>query len=107
MAAPAPDPTVTAPAPSLAGLLEALQDVLGQARELAATSPATIECGTYTMTEAARRLGISRTMAYDLARRGEFPVRVLQVGERMLVPRTLLERYIGGDPDPRPRLRVV
>jgi excisionase family DNA binding protein len=109
MAAPDPDPTptVTAPAPSMAGLLEALDDVLAQARDLAASSSPVIECGTYTIPEAARRLGISRRLAYDLAHRHEFPVPVLRVGERMLVPRTLLERFIGGDPDPQPRLRVV
>ena len=81
--------------------------MLAQARDLAATMNPAVECGTYTMAQAARRLGISRSLAYELAHRHEFPVPVLQVGGRMLVPRTLLERYIGGDPDPQPRLRVV
>ena len=39
---------------------------------------------TWTVTEAAKLLGISPTSAYEAARRGELPVRV--IGRRMLVP---------------------
>jgi len=31
-------------------------------------------------------LGIGRSKSYELARRGEFPVRVLRIGRRYLVP---------------------
>lgn len=31
-------------------------------------------------------LGIGRTMAYGLAKRGEFPVKVLRIGSRYVVP---------------------
>jgi excisionase family DNA binding protein len=48
--------------------------------------PASIECGTYSVTDAARRLGISRRHAYQLIERDEFPVRVLRAGGQLLVP---------------------
>jgi excisionase family DNA binding protein len=47
---------------------------------------------TWTVTEAARLLGISPTTAYEAARRGELPVRV--IGRRMLVPRVALLRLL-------------
>jgi excisionase family DNA binding protein len=48
---------------------------------------------TWTVTEAAKLLGISPTTAYEAARRGELPVRV--IGRRMLVPRLALLRLLG------------
>ena len=48
---------------------------------------------TWTITEAAKLLGISPTTAYEAARRGELPVRV--IGRRMLVPRVALLRLLG------------
>jgi excisionase family DNA binding protein len=47
---------------------------------------------TWTITEAAKLLGISPTTAYEAARRGELPVRV--IGRRMLVPRVALLRLL-------------
>jgi excisionase family DNA binding protein len=47
---------------------------------------------TWTVTEAAKLLGISPTSAYEAARRGELPVRV--IGRRMLVPRVALLRLL-------------
>jgi excisionase family DNA binding protein len=47
---------------------------------------------TWTMTEAAQLLGISRASAYEAAHRGELPVRV--IGRRMLVPRVALLRLL-------------
>ena len=44
---------------------------------------------------AARALGMGRTLAYDLAKRGEFPVRVLRLGNSYRVPRADLLRYLG------------
>ena len=49
---------------------------------------------TWTVPEAARLLGISKDCAYDAARRGDLPVRV--IGRRMLVPRTALLRLLDG-----------
>jgi excisionase family DNA binding protein len=48
---------------------------------------------TWTVTEAAMLLGISRASAYEAAHRGELPVRV--IGRRMLVPRVALLRLLG------------
>jgi excisionase family DNA binding protein len=47
---------------------------------------------TWTVTEAAVLLGISRASAYEAAHRGELPVRV--IGRRMLVPRVALLRLL-------------
>ena len=49
---------------------------------------------TWTVTEAADLLGISRTSAYEAAHRGELPVKV--IGRRMLVPRAALLRLLDG-----------
>ena len=48
---------------------------------------------TWTVTEAAELLGISRASAYEAAHRGELPIRV--IGRRMLVPRVALLRLLG------------
>jgi excisionase family DNA binding protein len=47
---------------------------------------------TWTVTEAAQLLGISRASAYEAAHRGDLPVRV--IGRRMLVPRVALLRLL-------------
>ena len=47
---------------------------------------------TWTVAEAAKLLGISPTTAYEAARRGELPVRM--IGRRMLVPRVALLRLL-------------
>jgi excisionase family DNA binding protein len=47
---------------------------------------------TWTVTEAAQLLGISRASAYEAAHRGELPVQV--IGRRMLVPRVALLRLL-------------
>jgi len=48
---------------------------------------------------AARALGIGRTRAFELARRGEFPVPVLRVGRTYRVPTAGLLRLLGIAPD--------
>jgi excisionase family DNA binding protein len=53
---------------------------------------------TYTLAEAASRLGISTSLAYEAAHRGELPVRV--IGRRMLVPRVALLRLLEGADQP-------
>ena len=56
---------------------------------------------TYTLNEAARRLGISRALAYEAAHRGELPV--CRIGRRVLVPRAALLRLLEDGPaDSRP-----
>lgn len=41
---------------------------------------------TVSITTAARALGCGRTLAYELARRDEFPCPVLRLGDRYIVP---------------------
>ena len=53
---------------------------------------------TWTITEAAQLLGISRATAYEAAHRGELPVRL--IGRRMLVPRIALLRLLERDTPP-------
>ena len=49
---------------------------------------------------AATALGLGRTKAYDLAKRGEFPCRVIRVGEAYRVPTAVLLQLLGiGDVD--------
>jgi excisionase family DNA binding protein len=52
---------------------------------------------TLTVEEAAARLGISRTLAYELARTGRLPVPVLRLGRRVLVSRLALERVLAAE----------
>ena len=58
------------------------------------TGPPTLDVAT-----AGRLLGISRSYAFELARRGEFPCRLLKVGSRYRVPADRARRAPGGRPD--------
>ena len=49
---------------------------------------------TYTVEEAARRLGIGRGLAYEAVRRGEIPT--VRIGRRRLVPCAALDRLLVG-----------
>jgi len=51
---------------------------------------------TMTIEEAARVLRISRSLAYELARRGELPG-VLRLGHRFIVSRSQLLKILDGD----------
>jgi hypothetical protein len=57
---------------------------------------------------AGRALGIGRTKAFELARAGQFPCKVLQVGQKYRVPRTAILAALDIEPtasaaqDPRP-----
>ncbi len=44
---------------------------------------------------AGRAINIGRTTAYDLAKQGKFPVRVLKVGDRYRVTKADLLEYLG------------
>jgi excisionase family DNA binding protein len=48
-----------------------------------------------TVEEAARCLGIGRTLAYRLAREGNFPVPIFRVGKLYRVPRVPLLQFLG------------
>lgn len=47
--------------------------------------------------EAARILRIGRSTAYELAKLGEFPIRVLKIGKQWRVTRADLERFLAGE----------
>jgi len=49
---------------------------------------------TYTVEEAAKKLGISRGSAYQAAATGELPV--IKIGKRLLVPKIQLDRKLEG-----------
>jgi excisionase family DNA binding protein len=52
---------------------------------------------TYSVPEAAKILGISRNLGYELARRGELPG-VIHLGEkRMVVSRTAIQKLISAE----------
>ncbi len=52
---------------------------------------------TYTVTETAELLGISRSSAYECVRRGEIPS--LTLGRRVVIPRRALESLLAVEPD--------
>ena len=52
---------------------------------------------TYTVTEAAELLGISRSSAYECVRRGEIPS--LTLGRRVVIPRHGLEALLAIEAD--------
>jgi len=51
-------------------------------------------CATVSLAQAARVLGIHRSTAWDLHKRGEFPIPVLRVGHRLRVTKVQLERFL-------------
>jgi predicted DNA-binding transcriptional regulator AlpA len=55
-----------------------------------------LDCAGHTVSvpEAARALGISSWLAYELIKRGEFPVPTLRLGARHRVPTELLRRVL-------------
>lgn len=59
------------------------------------------------VTTAARALGLGRSTAYELARRNEFPCRVIRVGSSYRIPTADLLRVLGIEPasehEPSPR----
>lgn len=52
------------------------------------------EPGTYTLPQAAHRLGIGVATIYDLNRRGEVPVPVLRIGKQHRIRKADLEAYL-------------
>lgn len=49
----------------------------------------------FDLVTAGRALGIARTKSYDLAKRDEFPCRVLRIGNAYRVTRADLLRFLG------------
>ena len=58
-----------------------------------------MERRTYTVTEAATVLGISRTSAYERVRAGELPA--LRLGRRIVITRAVVDAMLGGAPTTR------
>jgi excisionase family DNA binding protein len=54
------------------------------------------ERGTYSIPEAAVRLGISRGHAFELVKRGELPG-AIRLGGRIVVSRAVLDRVLSGE----------
>ena len=52
---------------------------------------------TYSVAEAAAMLGISKNLAYDLARRGELPGSIKLGQKRLVVSRAVTSRLLQGD----------
>ena len=50
-------------------------------------------CLTYSIAEAADKLGIGKNQGYEAARRGEIPT--IKIGKRVLVPRAAFDRMLG------------
>ena len=53
-----------------------------------------MERGTFTIEEAAERLGIGRGAAYMAAREGRLPVPVIRIGRRVLVSKAAVEALL-------------
>ena len=51
---------------------------------------------------AASALGLGRTKAYELARRDQFPCRVIRIGETYRIPTTGLLELLGAAADNQP-----
>ncbi len=51
---------------------------------------------------AARALGLGRTKAYELAKRDEFPCRVIKIGDTYRIPTPGLLELLGVHPEQRP-----
>jgi predicted DNA-binding transcriptional regulator AlpA len=66
-------------------------------RRVSVNNPTRIEmdaCATISLSDVAIVLGIHRSTASQLYRRGEFPVPVLQIGHRRHVTKIHLERFL-------------
>ncbi len=53
-----------------------------------------VERQTLNIEDVAKRLGINRSTAYDLARRDQLPVPVIRLGRRMVVSRHALDALL-------------
>ncbi len=59
-----------------------------------------IQSDTFTLQELARRMGISLTVAYELARRDDLPVPIIRVGRRYLFRERAYEALMNGQHAP-------
>lgn len=54
-------------------------------------------CATVSLADAARVLGVHRSTAWELHKRGEFPLPVIKVGTRLRVAKVHLETFVLGE----------
>jgi predicted DNA-binding transcriptional regulator AlpA len=59
------------------------------------TPPDPAKTPTVSLDEARKPLGMGRSLAYDLAARGEFPVRIIHCGKLLRVPTAELLKVLG------------
>lgn len=52
---------------------------------------------TVSLSDAARILGVGKSTAYELVKRGEFPIYVITIGNKIRVPLVHIERFLLGD----------
>ncbi|MCK2199158.1 helix-turn-helix domain-containing protein [Corynebacterium callunae] len=50
---------------------------------------------TYTAQEAAEILGVSASSVYASVKKNEFPIKVIRVGERIIIPAKALHELLG------------
>jgi Helix-turn-helix domain len=65
-----------------------------------------VTCATMSLAEAAEILGIHRTTAWSLHKRGEFPVPVLRIGSNLRVVKAHLQLFIETGEPVVPKTRV-
>ena len=58
--------------------------------------------GTYTIREACERIGIGKTLGYELARANKFPVPIIKAGRRLLVSRAAVDHLLAGTKEAAP-----
>jgi predicted DNA-binding transcriptional regulator AlpA len=56
-----------------------------------------LEPGVLSLKQAGQRLGIAESTAYDLVKRGQFPVPVIKIGGRNRVLKAVLDRFLAGE----------
>ncbi len=66
-------------------------------KRITTESKAQESTATLSVPDAGRMLGLSRNLAYKAAADGSFPVTVIRVGKRLVVPRAPLLRLLGID----------
>lgn len=57
----------------------------------------TVESETVDVATAAVVLGVNKHTIYEAIKRGDQPFPVIRLGDRLLIPRTALERLVRGD----------
>jgi hypothetical protein len=74
--------------------IDSSNEVVSSTRSLLIGYTGENSCATVSLAEAARVIGIHRSTAWDLHKRGEFPIPVLRVGHGLRVAKIHLERFL-------------